>query len=124
KVTVRRILCHGAGLTVHGFRGYAIGSEIPTLVQVLDGVRPANTAAIRVDMVPGSKWRYSGGGYTVLQQLLVDVSQQPFPIFMDETVLKPLGMKSSTFEQTLPDEKRPKAATGYRSDDKAIDGGW
>jgi len=60
-VTLREILSHSAGLTVHGFPGYAVDAQRPTLVQVLDGEKPANTPAIRVDMLPGSKWRYSGG---------------------------------------------------------------
>src|SRR4051794_27827795 len=68
KVALRRILSHSAGLTVHGFPGYADGEPRPSLVQVLDGDRPANTKAIRVDMVPGSKVRYSGGGFTLMQQ--------------------------------------------------------
>ena len=62
KVTLRGLLTHTAGLTVHGFPGYARGEAVPTLTQILDSKRPANTSAIRVDTVPGSKWRYSGGG--------------------------------------------------------------
>ena len=58
KVTLRRILSHSAGLTVHGFPGYALDKPVPTLLQVLDGAEPANTPAIRVDIVPGSKLRY------------------------------------------------------------------
>jgi CubicO group peptidase (beta-lactamase class C family) len=101
KVTLRRLLSHSAGLTVHGFPGYAVGSPVPTLVQVLDGEKPANTPAIRVDCVPGSQWRYAGGGYTVMQQLLIDVTGQPFPEFMQKSVLKPLGMAQSTYAQPL-----------------------
>jgi CubicO group peptidase (beta-lactamase class C family) len=124
KVTVRRLLCHGAGLTMHGFPGYSTKAPIPTLVQVLDGAAPANTKAIRVDMKPGSKWRYSGGGYTVLQQLIIDVTGKPFPLFMVETVLRPLGMKHSTFEQPLQDSQAQTAATGYLPDGKAVEGEW
>src|SRR4051812_12664276 len=67
KVTLRRILSHNAGLTVHGFPGYNVLHEMPTLVQVLDGEKPANTPAVRVDIPPGSKVRYSGGGFMVMQ---------------------------------------------------------
>src|SRR6202041_3783393 len=63
KVTIRRILSHSAGLTVHGFAGYASDEPVPTLVQVLNGEKPANSPAIRVDTTPGTMWRYSGGGY-------------------------------------------------------------
>lgn len=65
KVTLRELLTHTAGTTVHGFPGYAVGEPVPTLVQVLNGEKPANTAAIRVETKPGTKWNYSGGGYTI-----------------------------------------------------------
>src|SRR6202047_4541567 len=92
RVTLRRILSHSAGLTVHGFPGYAVGSPIPTLVQIFNGEPPANTAPIRVDLVPGTKFRYSGGGVTVEQQLVMHVTGVPFPQFMRETVFDRIGM--------------------------------
>jgi len=124
KVTLRGILSHSAGLTVSGFWGYATNEPIPTLVSVLDGVKPANTDAIRVDIVPGSKWRYSGGGYTVMQQMIIDVTGKPFPEFMSETVLKPLGMTNSTYEQPLPQDMAASCAAGYYAGDKAVKGRW
>jgi CubicO group peptidase (beta-lactamase class C family) len=124
KVTLRRILCHGAGLTVHGFPGYSVTSRIPTLPQVLDGASPANTDAVRVDITPGSRHRYSGGGYTVLQQLVCDVTNKQFPAIMDETVLAPVGMKNSTYQQPLPRAKERIAATGYLPKGKAVEGRW
>lgn len=87
KVTLRRLMSHSAGLTVHGFPGYEVGTPIPTLVQIFNGEPPANTAPIRVDFVPGTRFRYSGGGVTIEQQLVMDVTGQPFPKFMRETVL-------------------------------------
>src|SRR5580698_11492025 len=84
KVTLRRILSHSAGLTVHGFPGYEVGKPIPSLVQIFNGEPPANTAPIRVDFVPGTKFRYSGGGVTIEQQLVIDVTGKPFPQFMRE----------------------------------------
>ena len=76
KVTLRRLVSHTAGLTVHGFPGYDIKVPMPTTVQVLDGA--GNTAPVRVNVVPGSIWRYSGGGYTVMQLLVSDVTGKPF----------------------------------------------
>ena len=66
-VTLRELLTHTAGLTVHGFPGYATNDPVPTLIQVLNGEKPANTPPIRVDSEPGSRWNYSGGGYVVMQ---------------------------------------------------------
>ena len=77
-VTLRGLLSHTAGLTVHGFPGYDLNEPVPTLVQVLDGSAPTNTAPIRVDTTPGDIWRYSGGGFTVMQQMVIDVSGIPF----------------------------------------------
>lgn len=78
KVTVRRILSHTAGITVSGFPGYPAGAPVPTLVQILDGLPPANTAPIRVDAEPGSLYRYSGGGYTLLGLLMAE--KEGFPL--------------------------------------------
>ena len=122
RVTLRRILSHTAGLTVHGFPGYASTAPVPSLVQVLDGTKPANTAPVRVDILPGSQWRYSGGGYTVLQQLLVDVAHRPFPEIMRDLVLQPLGMADSTYEQPVPASVRPVAASAHDPNGKPIAG--
>jgi len=124
KVTLRGILSHSAGLTVSGFWGYATNDPVPTLMKVLDGVKPANTDAIRVDIVPGSKWRYSGGGYIVMQQMIIDVTEKPFPEFMSETVLKPLGMTNSAYKQPLPQDMAALCAAGYYAGDKAVKGRW
>ncbi len=124
KVTLRGILSHSAGLTVHGFAGYEVGTPVPKLKQVLDGTDPSNSEAIRVESVPGSQWSYSGGGYTVMQQMVIDKTEKPFPQFMAETVLGPLGMKSSTYEQPLPSNMAAMAATGYLADQTQVNGLW
>ncbi len=123
-VTLRGLLSHSAGLTVHGFPGYPEDAELPTLVQILDGQEPANTIPIRVDIEPGTKYRYSGGGYTVAQQLMVDVAAQPFPDLMKKLVLQPVGMNDSTYEQPLPEGWRSRAAVGHRSNGEAARGRW
>lgn len=112
-VTLRELLTHTAGLTVHGFPGYASSALVPTLVQILNGEKPANTDPVRVEAPPGSHWKYSGGGYTVMQQLLIDVSHQPFPKLLHDTVLAPIGMTRSTYEQPMPAALRSGAATPY-----------
>lgn len=124
KVTLRGILSHSAGLTVHGFPGYAVDAPVPALVQVLDGAKPANTPAIQVDFIPGSKRRYAGGGYTVMQQLMVDATSQPFPELLESTVLKPLGMSASSYEQPLPKEMASATAVGHYPDGSEVKGRW
>jgi CubicO group peptidase (beta-lactamase class C family) len=122
KVSLANLLSHTAGLTVHGFPGYAVGAKLPTLPQVLDGVAPANTAAVRVNMEPGTRFRYSGGGTTIAQLAIMDIEKKPYPQIAQETVLTPLGMTSSTYSQPLPDAIRKKAASGYKGNGKVVEG--
>ena len=122
KVTLRRLLSHTAGLTVQGFPGYDVASSVPTIPQILDGVKPANTPAVRVDLVPGSTFRYSGGGYTVAQLIITDVTGVPFPDFMQRAVLEKAGMRQSTYENPLPKRLTAVAASGYMGNGDALPG--
>lgn len=124
RVTVRQLLSHTAGLTVHGFPGYPVGTPLPRLTEILNGEPPANTPPIRVDTLPGVQMRYSGGGYTVLTQLLQDVTGRPFPALARELALDPLGMTASGFEQPLPPQRARLAARAHRSQRQPIPGGW
>jgi CubicO group peptidase (beta-lactamase class C family) len=123
KVTLRRLLSHSAGLTVHGFAGYEAGTPVPTVVQILDGAPPANSQPIRVDILPGAQFRYSGGGYTLAQLMVADVTGRPTADFMRDTVLAPLGMSRSTFEQPLPAARLREVALPYRGDGQPVKGG-
>ena len=123
-VTLRRIVSHNAGLTVHGFRGYATGDAIPTVPQILDGLKPANSPPVRVDTTPGSIWRYSGGGTTVMQLVLTDITGETFPALMKRLVLDPAGMTESGYHQPLPVEMRGHAATGHEGDGSVTPGRW
>ncbi len=126
KVTLRRLLSHSSGLT----DGFAMRSssdpefdwwmaaegETPkvTIQQLLEAQPPADEGRpTRVTWVPGTAYQYSNLGYGVVQLLMEDVTQEPFAELMQETVLGPLGMKSSTFEQPLPEELRERATTEH-----------
>ncbi len=124
RVTLRRILSHSSGLTVGGFAGYRTGDAIPTLLQILNGEKPANNPPVRVDFTPGSMSRYSGGGAEVMQQLLMDVTGQPFPELMKRLVLGPAGMTLSTYEQPLPEARWSEAASGHDGEGAVIKGKW
>ena len=123
-VTLRRIVTHTAGLTVHGFPGYAVTAPLATTIQVLDGSGPANTDPIRVDTTPGSIYRYSGGGYTVMQHLLSEVTGRDFPALLQELVLGPAGMEHSSYLQPLPPEREVHAASGHLRDGSRVEGEW
>jgi CubicO group peptidase (beta-lactamase class C family) len=124
KVTLRRIVSHKAGLTVHGFPGYVMGDPVPTTAQVLDGAAPANTAPVRVETVPGSVVNYSGGGVTIEQLVIQDVTGKPFPAFMREMVLDPAGMTRSTYEEPLPEVRRREAASAHDQQGLVLKGKW
>jgi CubicO group peptidase (beta-lactamase class C family) len=124
RITLRRLLSHNAGVTVHGFPGYDVAGPVPSLVQVLDGAPPANTPPIRADTVPGAIWRYSGGGFTIMQKLLIDVTGMPFPKLLQETVLGPIGMRSSSFEQPPAAARAALTASGYYADRTPVRGRW
>ncbi|HXM47271.1 MAG TPA: serine hydrolase [Pyrinomonadaceae bacterium] len=124
KVTLRRLLAHTAGVTVPGFLGYPVNQAVPALRQILEGEEPANSAPIRVDTTPGSKFRYAGGGYVILQQLMMDVTGLSFPDLMQKTVLQKLGMTNSTFQQPLSPDLASRAAAGHLPDGKEIKGKW
>ncbi|HKS25712.1 MAG TPA: serine hydrolase domain-containing protein [Thermoanaerobaculia bacterium] len=124
KVTLRRLLSHTAGTSVHGFFGYAADEPKPTLLQVLDAQPPAKNKPIRVVAVPGSATSYSGGGIAIEQLVLTDVTGRPFPDLARELVFAPLQMEDSTFEQPLPNAMRARAARGHDQDGRMLPGGW
>ncbi len=123
-VILRQILAMTSGLSVSGYPGHAQGEALPTLKEILNGQTPANTPPIKIFYQPGSRYFYSGGGFQVLQQLIEDVTQQPFEKSINEQVLKPLAMTQSTFEYPLDDNLRKQAVPAFLADDKMITGGW
>jgi CubicO group peptidase (beta-lactamase class C family) len=123
KVTLRRLLNHSAGVTITSFPGYPAGAPIPSLGDVLNGTPPANSAPIVVNHEPGARFEYSSGGYTIVQQLLTDLTDKPFPKLLEETVLKPFGMTHSSFLQPLPESDAQIAATPYQATGAPVPGG-
>lgn len=131
-VTLAALLSHTAGTTVRGFPGYPVGEPVPTLRQVLDGAPPANTEAVRVTARPGAEWRYSGGGYEVIQQLIEDVTDTAFAPWMDAQLFQPLGMTHSGYEHGATGDHarahdgrgRPLAGGPYIYPEQAAAGLW
>lgn len=122
KVTLKRLLTHTAGMTVHGFPGYQQTDTFPSINDVLNG--NGNTPKIFVDTIPGSIWRYSGGGYTVMEKMVEDVSGLPLDEYMSKNILEAIGMKNSTYEQPLSSKHHSNASAAYDSDGKIIEGLW
>lgn len=122
KITTANLLSHTAGLTGHGFQGYANGNQIPSISDILDGRKPANSEAVRSIGEPGKTVEYSGGGITISQLIVTDITHKPYEEYMQEKVLKPMGMKESFFTQPAPQSKKYLLASGYQPDGKELTG--
>lgn len=122
KITVANLLSHTGGLTVHGFAGYEQGKQLPSIEQILDGQQPANSPAVRSMYEPGLRSEYSGGGITISQLILVNVTHRAYDEFMKKEVLQPLGMLSSTYTQPPAGIEPGRLATAYDHDGKEIPG--
>jgi len=122
KITIANLLSHTAGLSVHGFRGYEPDEPLPTIVETLDGKKPANSEAVRSMFEPGLRREYSGGGTTITQLIVTDITHIPYDEFMSTNVLTPLGMDNSFFTQPPPQTKGYVLATAYREDGSEVKG--
>lgn len=123
-VTLRELLSHTAGTTVHGFPGYALGSDLPTPVEILDGTPPCNTPPVRVDIPPCTQYRYSGGGYVIVQQVMEDALGRPFENTMRELVFEPADMHRTFYYLRLPASLEKNAAFAYLADGSPVEGGY
>lgn len=121
-LTLRLLLGHGGGLNVHGFLGYERSEPLPTLAQVLDGLPPANSPPVRVNIVPGIQSRYSGGGITVAQVAVTDHVGKSLPELASDLVFRPGGMTRSAYEQPLRDTVD--VSTGHYWMARPLTGKW
>ena len=120
KISVYNLLSHTAGLDIHGFPGYEKTDTLPTVQQILDGKRPANTKAVRSLFEPGKKFKYSGGGTTISQLILTNITNSNYADWMQKNVLEPLGMTNSSYQQ--PPTATANLATGYYGNGKPVTG--
>ena len=124
KVTLRGLLSMTGGIGVPGFLGYEAGAPLPTLGQILDGAPPANSPPVTVIAVPSSAYHYSGGGYEIAEALMQDATGKPFPQFMQDLVLGPMGMAASSFDQPPGAAFVANAASGHFGDGTELPGRW
>jgi CubicO group peptidase (beta-lactamase class C family) len=118
KVTLRRILSHTAGLSVHGYGGVEQGSPLLSLEASLNGKTKRNGEGVRLLSEPGTKWDYSGGGYTLAQLLLEEKTKYTFAAYMKHHVFQPLGLRHTSYEWTAAMQAR--SATAYDTAGKPI----
>jgi len=120
KISVNNLLSHTSGLSIHGFPGYERTVALPTVSQILNGEKPANTKAVRSLFEPGKRFQYSGGGTTISQLIVTDITGRKYDEYMQEEVLKPLGMTNSSYRQPATDTAN--LATGYYQNGSTVTG--
>lgn len=119
KISTIDLLSHTAGLSVHGFDGYKWDQPLPTLIQILNGEKPANSPPVRSLFEPRLRFQYSGGGYEVSELMLEDITGLPYVTFMRRKIFDPLGMMNTFYQSSLPAPYED-AATAYRFDGQEI----
>lgn len=120
RVNVRQILSHTAGLGVHGFDGYTVGSVLPVTSQIIAGEPPCNSPKVCREYAPDEHWVYSGGGFMVLQRCVENITETDFADFMEKYALSPLEMADSTFRQDVTEN----LAKGYTEKSEPVFGGY
>lgn len=123
-VTLRRLLSHSAGLSTSGFPGYAANARRPSLRQLLDATAPTNSDPVRITLMPGERWRYSGGGTSIAQLAVEEVTGRRLADWMRHTILREAGMTQSTYAQPLPDAAARFAAYAHDGNGAPIGGRW
>jgi len=103
-VTPRSLLSHTSGADDgFGFPGYDPSAPRPTPLQVIRGQSPSNVGPVLFARPPYQAFKYSGGGTTIMQQALMDLTGMPFAELMQSLVLGPLAMTNSSYEQPPPE---------------------
>jgi len=124
-VTPRMLASHTSGLGDGlGFPGYEPQVALPSLPQIFDGAEQSNVGIVRMTRPPMTAYHYSGGGVTILQQLLLDTYDKPYAELLQEMVLEPIGMSSSTFAQPLPVDRDRNAARAHGISGAAMGPKW
>ncbi|PWB27449.1 serine hydrolase domain-containing protein [Flavobacterium sp. HTF] len=118
KVTLRRLLSHTSGLSVHGYGGFEQGTKILSLEESLNGKTKKNGEGVHLINEPGTKWDYSGGGYTLAQLFLEEKTKEKFADYMKKNVFQPLGLVNTSYEWT--EGMKANSATAYDTLGNAI----
>ena len=111
-ITLRQLLSHSAGINVESYPGFAPGETLPTLTEILDGAPIARTPRVVVDTAPGA-YRYSGGGFELVEKLIEEISAMPFTDYMQRHVLAPAGMTCSSFQPVPSSQMSADLASGH-----------
>jgi CubicO group peptidase (beta-lactamase class C family) len=124
-VTPRSLFSHSSGADDgFGFPGYEPSTPIPTVVQILNGAKPANRGAVLFARPPYQAFKYSGGGLTIMQLAMTDLTGTPFVEIMRKNVLEPLAMTNSSYQQPMSDAFAAHAAKAHSGGGKRVSAPW
>lgn len=124
-VTARSLFSHTSGSDDgFGFPGYDPAAPRPTLVQILNGQPPSNVGTVTFGRAPYAGFKYSGGGTLIMQLAITELTGVPFAEFMGATVLGPLGMSNSSYEQPMTVALATHAARAHNGQGKGMGAAW
>src|SRR5215475_12819576 len=96
-LTIRHMLNHTAGLrdwgTVMALTGAGRGDRVITQDLAFDVI----THQRALNFTPGAEYSYSNSGYNLAAIIIERVSKQKYPVFVEERLFKPIGMKNSSW---------------------------
>lgn len=118
EVTISRLLSHTAGLSLHGYPGWSPDDTLPTIEESLNG-KNNGPGRVEIIMEPGTKYKYSGGGFTMLQLIIEEVTGQKFEDYIQAQILNPLGMTNSSYK--IDDKMMAASAFEYNNYGEKID---
>ncbi|MFD0618450.1 serine hydrolase domain-containing protein [Paenibacillus sp. GCM10027629] len=124
KVTLRTLLSHQAGIIdpENSFTELDPNTSIPTMANLLTGITPYCKESIIVKYEPGSEFHYSDAGFCIIQQLIEDVTGEPYGVTLNEHLFKPLHMSNSTILTSIPSGNRDDLASGHLRNGDVVDG--
>ncbi len=99
QITIRRLLSHTAGTTLGGYEGWLDFKSLPTLEQSLAG-KTNGRGPVELFAPAGTKFQYSGGGYTLMQLAIERTTKRKYQDLARELVFRPLGMTHSSVAMT------------------------
>ncbi|SET50195.1 CubicO group peptidase, beta-lactamase class C family [Salinibacillus kushneri] len=123
KVTLRSLLSHQSGIKDpdNSFSELHLDSEVPSMVDLLEGKTPFCKQPIEVKYEPDSEFHYSDAGFCIIQLLIEDVTNRPFHQVMNECVFEPLEMKHSNLKTGMIEMERKDYACGHNRNGERVD---
>ena len=125
-VTARLLLMHRAGINLDGSWGFSRTERPrPSLVDFLNGTHSRkDNPAVKSIAEPNTKYRYSGGGFAILQQYLEDTHHEPYSALVQREVFHPLGMLHANVIIDPEPTSESDFAAGHSRAGTVIEGKW